>query len=298
MSLLRPLGFAVVILVAGCAPHAPALPWVSAPSLETYQRGVIGPLTGAVPVRADVTLANRFTPENKREARAFVAARLAALGVTPERHGYGPDTENVFAVIRSGITNAETVILGAHLDSVRVAPGASDNATGVATVLAVARDVVALRRRTRDLIVVFFDEEERGLVGARQFADRMQSQKVRVHSVHTVDQVGWDKNGNGAIELELPYATPAPGAVTLYAGAAKALGLTAPIWQTTETGSDHNAFRRAGFPAVGLTEEYRHNDTSPFIHRAGDTYETVNFAYLGTVTRIVAMAMRQLLTGA
>ena len=85
-------------------------------------------------------------------------------------------------------------------------------------------------------------------------------------------------------------------AVALYTDAAKALGLTAPIWQTTETGSDHNAFRRAGFPAVGLTEEYRHNDTSPFIHRAGDTFETVNFAYLGTVTRIVAQAIRQLLT--
>ena len=124
----------------------------------------------------------------------------------------------------------------------------------------------------------------------------LKTQGARVHSVHTIDQVGWDKNGNGAIELELPYTTPAPGAVALYTDAAKALGLTAPIWQTTETGSDHNAFRRAGFPAVGLTEEYRHNDTSPFIHRAGDTFETVNFAYLGTVTRIVAQAIRQLLT--
>ena len=86
--------------------------------------------------------------------------------------------------------------------------GASDNATGVATVLAVTRDATTVKARTRDLLVVFFDEEERGLVGARQFAERLKTQGARVHSVHTIDQVGWDKNGNGAIELELPYTTP------------------------------------------------------------------------------------------
>lgn len=287
---------AVVVGLAACAPTPPARPYPVPAALETYQRDVIAPLTGAAPIRAGVTLTNRFTPENKRETRAFLSARLAALGLTPERHTYSPEAENVFAVLRSGRRDAEMVVLGAHLDSVRVAPGASDNATGVATVLAVARDAVALRNRTRDLMIVFFDEEERGLVGARRFAERLAAQPAKVHSVHTVDQVGWDTNGNGAIELELPYLSPAPGAVALYTDAARALGLTAPIWQTPETGSDHHAFRRAGFPAVGVTEEYRHNDTSPFIHRAGDTFETVDFTYLGTVTRIVAMAMRRLLT--
>ncbi len=111
-----------------------------------------------------------------------------------------------------------------------------------------------------------------------------------VHSVHTVDQMGWDQNHNRAIELELPYE----GAVELYQAAAKALALDIPIFTTTEPGSDHSSFRRLEFKAVGITEEYRHGDTTPFIHRPGDTFDTVDFDYLASTTRLIAEVMKSL----
>ena len=52
----------------------------------------------------------------------------------------------------------------------------------------------------------------------------------------------------------------------------------------------------SGFPAVGITEEYRHNDTTPYIHRAGDTYETIDFEYLASCTRIVGEVIKVLIT--
>ncbi len=196
----------------------------------------------------------------------------------------------VYAILSCGRPGAEAVVFGAHYDSVRVAPGANDDGTGVVAVLATARELAKTKGRTRDLIFVFFDEEERGLVGSRNFAQMLKDQNRLIHSVHTIDQAGWDGNGNRAIELELPY----DGAVALYKRAAAALGMTMPIWETTETGSDHSSFRRLGFKAIGITEEYRHNDTTPFIHKAGDTLATINFPYLASTTRLMIQVMTQL----
>ncbi len=281
----------VVIVMGACAPKVPPMPGPSIEaSLTTYQRRVIGALTGEAEIRPGLKLANRFTPENKRAARDYIAAELQAIGLTPLRQTYGTDTENVYARITATTVNAPTVVLGAHLDTVAVAPGASDDGTGIVTVLAVARELVKEPTRTKDVIVAFFDQEERGLVGSRNFAQMLKDKNVVVESVHTVDQVGWDDNHNGAIELELPY----DGAVALYKAAAADLSMTMPIWETTETGSDHTSFRRLGFKAIGITEEYRHKDTSPFIHKAGDTFATVNFPYLASTTRLMIRVMQRL----
>ena len=84
--------------------------------------------------------------------------------------------------------------------------------------------------------------------------------------------------------------------MALYEAAVKSLGVTIPIFTTTEAGSDHSSFRRLGFPAVGVTEEYRHKDTTPHIHSAGDTFETIDFEYLASTTKLVAEVMKALIT--
>jgi Zn-dependent M28 family amino/carboxypeptidase len=118
----------------------------------------------------------------------------------------------------------------------------------------------------------------------------MKDENLKVHSVHTVDQMGWDKDGDRAIELELPY----DGAVPLYETAAKAMPAPIPILVTKEAGSDHSAFRRLGFAAVGLTEEYRNKDTTPHIHRPTDTFETVQFEYLKSTTDLAVRVWKTL----
>lgn len=294
-SLISLLSVLSIALSSACAHRGPALPGPEIEArLTTYQREILSALTGESEIRPGVRITNRAVIENRREARTYLAAQLTRIGLTPQRHAYGTESENVYAVLSSGKPNAETVVIGAHYDSVRVAPGASDNGTGVSTVLATARELARTKSsaRTRDMIFVFFDEEERGLLGARAFAQMLKDQNRVIHSVHTIDQVGWDENGNRAIELELPYE----GAVALYKQAAAALSMTMPIWETTEAGSDHSAFRRLGFKAIGITEEYRHKDTSPQIHKAGDTFATVNFPYLASTTRLMIQVATTLAT--
>jgi hypothetical protein len=255
------------------------------------QRDVIGKLSGAREIRAGMTIANRSTLENRQEARTYLAALLVlrsrgkAAGVRRRRRRRSTRCSP------PGQPSAETVVVGAHYDSVLRAPGASDNASGVAAVLAVARAMTRLTPRTRDLLIVFFDEEERGLLGSRAFAQMLKDENRNVHSVHTIDQMGWDQNHNRAIELELPY----DGAVDVYERAARTLGVEIPMYTTTEAGSDHSSFRRLGFRAIGVTEEYRHADTTPFIHRAGDTFETIDFDYLASSTRLMTEVIRSLI---
>ena len=257
------------------------------------QKRVLAALTGETEIAPGMKLANRFDIANKRAARDYLAATLKDSGLTPQRQAYGTDGENIYAELKCGKPGADAIVLGAHYDSVRVAPGANDDGTGVVIVLGVARQLMRTKPTLHDVIFVFFDEEERGLIGARNFAQMLKDTHRPVHSVHTIDQVGWDANHNRAIELELPF----DGIVDIYKQAAVRLKMDILIYTTSEAGSDHNAFRRLGFNAVGITEEYRNKDTTPYYHKATDTYATVDFDYVASTTRLVAETMRELTQG-
>jgi putative aminopeptidase FrvX len=287
--------FSAVILsalfvAAGCTQHKPASVGSGPDATTAMQKRVLAALTGETEITPGLKLANRFDIANKRAARDYIAATLKELGLTPQRQAYGTESENVYAELKCGKPGSDAIVLGAHYDSVRVAPGANDDGTGVVTVLGVARSLMRSKPKLHDVIFVFFDEEERGLVGARNFAEMLKSANRAVHSVTTIDQVGWDSNHNRAIELELPF----DGIVDIYKQAAARLKMDIIIHTTTETGSDHTAFRRLGFKAVGVTEEYRNKDTTPYYHKATDTYATVDFDYVASTTRLVAEAMRGL----
>src|SRR5687768_11550968 len=76
--------------------------------------------------------------------------------------------ENIIA--RSpGQGSGLAVVLAAHYDSVRVGPGAADDAMGVAALLEIAREVRG-QRFLNDVVFLVTDGEEAGLLGAEAFA--------------------------------------------------------------------------------------------------------------------------------
>jgi hypothetical protein len=281
---------AALLLASACAVRRPVSPEAVTAGATTLQKEIIAKLSGEIEIRPGVKLVNRFTPENKQETRTYLVGLLKRLGLDPRRQAYGTEGENIFTILSCGRPFAETVVFGAHYDSVRNTPGANDNASGVAAVAAVAMEISRVKKRSRDIIFVFFDEEERGMRGSRAFAQMLVDEKRSIQSVHTIDQMGWDQDGDRAIELELPY----DGAVALYQKAAESLKMNLQILTTTESGSDHSAFRRLGCKAVGITEEYRNKDTTPYIHRPGDTFQTMNLEYLASTTRLIVEVMKQL----
>lgn len=95
------------------------------------------------------------TPLPKRPAR-----RLAKWGGDPTQHAIS------LIALRPGADPASpAVVLLAHHDSVWASPGAADDSAGVAAALEIARAIPKASQQ-RDLVLIFTDAEELGLVGA------------------------------------------------------------------------------------------------------------------------------------
>jgi hypothetical protein len=224
----------------------------------------------------------RATTTERDAARAYLTSELDRMGWTAQLHSYAGGA-NVFATIPATTGTAPQIIVGAHFDTVAGSPGANDDASGVAVVLAVARVLADVPCRDAAVTVVLFDQEELGLFGSRAFAQRLSPADVR--AVHTIDQVSWDADGDRRFELELPT----PTLEAEWRAAATVIGV--PVTTTSTTGTDHEAFRDQGFAAVGLTEEFVGGDTSPERHLPTDTVATVNTSYLVLAARLTAQVV-------
>jgi hypothetical protein len=119
--------------------------------------------------------------ENVR-VREYLVGRLRELGSNPEvqtatvaRHSpFGPDTwavvNNIVAKV-PGTQPTGAVMMVAHDDSVPSGPGAGDDAASVAAILEALRAVKAGPALRNDLIVLFTEGEELGMLGAKGFVE-------------------------------------------------------------------------------------------------------------------------------
>jgi hypothetical protein len=103
---------------------------------------------------------------------------------------HGGDTvrirgENIIARMGRG---PKKIVVGAHYDAVPNSPGANDNGGGVAVLLALGR---SLRQQQWNYSVelCFFDQEEAGLIGSRQYVSRFTDRRTHLAMVN-MDVVG------------------------------------------------------------------------------------------------------------
>lgn len=256
--------------------------------LRAYQDDLVAKLSGATEIAAGVSLGERSTPTQRAATASFLDDALTEIGYTAQRHDY-PGGSNVFVELPAMDEAASVLVIGAHYDTVPDSPGANDNATGVALVLALARHLREVECRSHHLLFVLFDQEEIGLVGSDAFARFLVDEGLPIEAVHTIDQMGWDADGDRHVEIERAD----PGLFEFYEVAAASL--VPPVALTaTQTGStDHVSFRAHGLPAVGLTEEFVSGDTSPHYHLPSDTYATVDVDYLVSTTILANLAFSE-----
>jgi Peptidase family M28 len=118
--------------------------------------------------------------EADNSVRQYLIGQLTQLGLQPRVFssiGISSNGQNTVAgrvndiVGRlAGRSGGPTIMLMAHYDSVYRAPGAADDAAGVAAILETLRALRHGPALQRDLVVLFTDGEEAGLLGARAFA--------------------------------------------------------------------------------------------------------------------------------
>ncbi|MCT7953850.1 M28 family peptidase [Laspinema palackyanum] len=111
---------------------------------------------------------DRSTPDSREQSREYIRSRLVAAGWAPQSQPFA-DGINLIAKKPGRNPEGGSILLGAHYDTVPGSAGASDNGSGVAVLLEVAR-LLQDRQTERSLELAFFDLEEIGLHGSFAFA--------------------------------------------------------------------------------------------------------------------------------
>lgn len=208
------------------------------------------------------------------------------------------------------------VLMGAHLDTMNAqgvddltirAPGANDDASGVAAMLEVAR-IMAGRPRRHPMVFAVFSGEEQGLVGATALAHRAKAEGWTIDALLNNDMIGNSRNAHG----------------THYNGQVRVFSEASPEHQSRELarwmewlqrtdgeqrlagthavklvfrhdrfarGGDHTPFNKAGFTAVRLTEmveDYTHQ------HTPDDLPAFIDYAYLARNAAVNMLAIDHL----
>lgn len=282
-----PLALAALLAACG-ADDAPLGPDAGAPDVDAGADGAPGcRLTTVADLEAQVAAtvthlaaSPRASSGARTATRTYLVDQLSGLGLDTSQTSYGPGA-NVIARLPATSGATDWILVGAHFDTVQGSPGASDNATGVAVVLATARALAALPCRAHGVMFVGFDQEEVGLVGSTQLAGQLFRAGTALVAVHSIDQVGWDSDHDRRFEIEQPTAT----LWAEYQAAAAATGVE--VVRTSSGATDHVSFRERGYPAVGVSEEFAGGDTTPHYHTAGDTAATVDTAFTAAAARLV-----------
>lgn len=176
-------------------------------------------------------------------------------------------TANVVGEVRGTSRPDELVVVGAHYDTQLDGVGASDNASGIASVIATA-ERWAERPAARTGVFVAFADEEHGFLGSVQFCRRHREALRRAALMLNFDALAWKHAWGHSL-----WVDPA-----IEAEAARLL--TDVGWVPEEIveaswfpGSDHNPFIDAGVPAMWL---WRFPPQHPYYHAAGDTLDLID----------------------
>jgi hypothetical protein len=255
-------------------------------------------------ISALADLGTRYTfTDGDNNARVYIQEKLEGYGYTVELDEFsvsGESTANVIAK-KVGTETPEVVyIFSAHYDSTSttpetLAPGADDNATGVAGVIEAAR-VMAPHAFKSSLWFVLTGAEEQGSKGSAHMIEWLKAQDIDVRGVIAPDMFGyWPLEAEDKFDILGDEASEF--LVDQMAEVADVLGVgyKKHINHDFCYGDDHTNFQEAGFPAITPMDCVEaHNipssgETLPHYHKPTDTVDTLYMPLTTDVTRVIVV---------
>ncbi len=213
-----------------------------------------------------------YASDAQRAARAYLVDTLRASGVEarvqrrlvvpPEDRSTAAFVHNIVGRVPGRDPAAPAVLLVAHYDSVAVSPGAADNASGVAALLEAARALRAGPRLDGDVLLLFTDGEEIGLLGAQAFIRSPLAERVGI-------VLNFDNPGSGGPSFLYETSAGDLALVREFASAVQApyaSSLSNELARRRWIESDFRALSSSGLPGLtfGFTDGFHRN------HRADD----------------------------
>ncbi|MBZ0284427.1 MAG: M20/M25/M40 family metallo-hydrolase [Anaerolineae bacterium] len=220
----------------------------------------------------------------------------------------GLDTiqNNVVGILGGKGVDGGIIVIGAHYDSISMdpldasypAPGANDNASGVAALIEIAR-LMSTRPHRATVIFVAFAAEEVGRQGSRAFIQFLQKNNIRVDAMLNMDIIGSQTGPLGQVvdnQIRLYSGGTNEGPDSGSRQLARAIGLIDTYYMPNmqvliqSTGdregrySDHLSFSDVGFPAVRFVEAMEDRSRQ---HTPQDTIDDIQATYLMRSTQTV-----------
>lgn len=210
-------------------------------------------------------------------------------------NGVASTGRNLIAVLPATVpAPTQSIVIGAHYDHLGadangvMFPGADDNASGVASVLEVAR---RLRQkatvRQRDLVVAFWSGEEWGCIGSRAAIDMITKARQPAAYVN-LDMVG---RSDTRLSVEGISSSDSLEGLVTAAGASSPLTLDLVPWFGALT--DVYTFANRGVPSLNFTTGNSHPD----YHRTTDLASKIRYSGLGRITDLTMAVVASLLNG-
>lgn len=244
----------------------------------------------------------RIGTEGNRKAGLFVQQRFTELGLQSFGAGYAQpfkspagkrspavDGVNFIGFIKGTSSPERMLLVSAHYDHLGIVkdqlyPGADDNASGVAAMLAVAAHFKK-HPPAHTVVIAAFDGEEGGLRGSRAFLAALPFRKEQLALVLNFDMVSHnDRNeifvtGTPHTPALVPLVTAAAARHTVQVKLGHDEGKGEENWTHA---SDHGPFHDAGLPFL-----YFGVEDHPDYHQPGDTFAHINQPFFAEVAGLL-----------
>jgi hypothetical protein len=256
------------------------------------------------------------------EAAAHVETSFAAAGYKVRKQSFevnGKSCDNLEVEISGSVEPDEIVIVGGHYDSVVGSPGANDNATGTAAVLALARAFAAERPARTLRFVAFVNEEppyfQTSEMGSLVYARHCRERGENVVAMLSLETIGYysDEEGTQNYPFPLSLVYPSRGNFLAFVGnfgsralVRRTIGTFRAEAQFPSEGgalpgdiegvgwSDQWSFWQHGYPGVMLTDTavFRY----PHYHTRHDTPDKIDYDRLARVVVGVERIVKNLVS--
>jgi hypothetical protein len=235
-------------------------------------------------------------------AAAFIEQSFSRAGLHPRRDSYdlrGQSCRNIEVEIPGA--DGKIVLIGAHYDSVFGSPGANDNGSGVAALLALARRFAGTTAKHTLRFVAFVNEEPPYFLsdemGSSVYARRCKERGDTIAAMISLETIGYFSDTPGS------QTYPSPGLGLFYPKIGNFIGFVSnvqsrallrrvialfrkhakipsegaalPAFVPGVSWSDQRSFWQHGYPGIMVT------DTAPFryphYHSSSDTPDKLDY---------------------
>lgn len=268
----------------------------------------------------DIGDRNAGSYRNLERAKEYIAAEFSRFGYHVEMQYYAVEGKMYSNVIARplNLRGRVPLVIGAHYDTYS-SPGADDNASGVAGMLALAKLLYEKGKDLPFIFVAFVNEEppffETENMGSRAYVRRLKDEGAQIRGAVILESIGYYSRSlfSQRYLYFLGYFYPNRADFIALVGNFKSASLTADIKRgiakykkisvrsvtvpdsfSGTNYSDHWSFWKDGYPAVMVTDTaFLRN---PHYHKGSDLPSTLDYDAMAVLVHSLKNSVESLLT--